>query len=297
MLGAVIVDKPEGWTSHDVVNRMRRLAGTRSVGHLGTLDPLATGVLPLLLGEATRLARFYGAADKVYESVVRFGFATSSYDRQGELLGPVSPVTFDAATLEAALVRFRGSLQQMPPPVSAKKIRGVAAYKMDRAEAQAALQPVPVEIFDLALLGFADGRASLRIHCSAGTYVRSLAHDLGAALGCGAHVEQLRRTRSGAFSIEQARTLEQLQQLRDEDRFEDALLRPADLLPEIPNAYVDPDTAGQIRNGRDFRVSPFRQDAGSRLVKALGAQDELLAIGESVLPNLYHPVVVFPGLR
>ena len=297
MLGAIVVDKPEGWTSHDVVNRMRRLAGTRSVGHLGTLDPLATGVLPLLLGDATRLARFYGAAEKVYEAVFRFGFATSSYDREGEPLGPVSPVSFDAAALEAALADFRGKLQQMPPPVSAKKIRGVAAYKMDRAEAQAALRAVPVEVFELALLWFRDGRAGLRIHCSAGTYVRSIAHDLGVALGCGAHVEQLRRTRSGSFLIEQARTLEQLQLLRDEDRFEAALLRPADLLPEIPNAYVDLDTAGQIRNGRDFRVSPFRQEAGSRLVKALGGQDELLAIGEAVLPNLYHPVVVFPGLR
>lgn len=297
MLGAIVVDKPEGWTSHDVVNRMRRLAGTRGVGHLGTLDPLATGVLPLLLGDATRLARFYGAAEKVYEAEVRFGFATSSYDREGEPLGPAVPVTFDAADLEAALVPFRGRQQQMPPPVSAKKIRGVAAYKMDRAEAQAALQAVPVEVFELALLWFAGDRAGLRVHCSAGTYVRSIAHDLGAALGCGAHVEQLRRTRSGAFVIEQARTLEQLQRLRDEDRFEEALLRPADLLPEIPNAYVDIDTAGQIRNGRDFRVSPFRQDAGSRLVKALSGEDELLAIGEAVLPNLYHPVVVFPGLR
>ena len=297
MLGAIVVDKPEGWTSHDVVNRMRRLAGTRSVGHLGTLDPLATGVLPLLLGDATRLARFHGAAEKVYEAVVRFGFATSSYDREGEPLGPVSPVNFDAAALESALAAFRGKLQQMPPPVSAKKIRGVAAYKMPRAEAQAALQPVPVEVFELARLWLADSRAGLRVHCSAGTYVRSIAHDLGVALGCGAHVEQLRRTRSGAFVIEQARTLEELQFLREEDRFEEALLRPADLLPEIPSAYVDLDTAGQIRNGRDFRVSPFRQDAGSRFVKALGAQDELLAIGEAVLPNLYHPVVVFPGLR
>ena len=297
MLGAVVVDKPEGFTSHDVVNRMRRLAGTRSVGHLGTLDPLATGVLPLLLGDATRLARFYGAAEKTYETVVRFGFATSSYDRQGEPLGPAVPVTLDAAALELALDAFRGKLQQMPPPVSAKKIGGVAAYKMDRAEAQAALKAVPVEIFELALLWCGEDRAGLRVHCSAGTYVRSLAHDLGAALGCGAHVEQLRRTQSGAFGIAQARTLEELQALREAGRFEEALLRPAELLPEIPSAYVDLDTAGYIRNGRDFRVSPFRAAAASHFVKALGGQDELLAIGELVLPNLYHPVVVFPGLR
>lgn len=297
MVGAVIVDKPEGWTSHDVVNRMRRLAGTRSVGHLGTLDPLATGVLPLLLGEATRLARFYGAAEKTYEAVVRFGFATTSYDREGEPLGTTLPVTFSAMELEAALGSFRGPLQQMPPPVSAKKIRGVAAYKMDRVEAQAALQAVPVEIFELSLLWFKDDRAGLRVRCSAGTYVRSIAHDLGVALGCGAHVEQLRRTQSGAFRIHQARTLEELQRLRDEDRLESALLRPAELLPEIPNAYVDLETAAQIRNGRDFRVSPFRADAGSQFVKALGSQDELLAIGQWVVPNLYHPVVVFPGLR
>ncbi len=274
---------------------MRRLAGTRSIGHLGTLDPLATGVLPLLIGDATRLARFYTASEKIYEAAIRFGFSTTTYDREGDPTSSEQPVTFDVAELESALNAFRGKLEQMPPPVSAKKIQGVPAYRMDAAEAEARLKRVPVEVFELTLLSFEASVAKVRVHCSAGTYIRSIAHDLGKALGCGAHIAELRRTQSGAFQIEQAHTLPSLEALSEAGRFADALLPAAELLPEIPNAYVDDVTAGHIRNGRDFHVSPFRKQTGTRYIKAVNDAERVLAIGEMVLPHLYHPVLVFPN--
>ena len=291
----MIVDKPAGWTSHDVINRMRRLCGTRSIGHLGTLDPLATGVLPLLIGDATRLARFYTSAEKTYEATIRFGFATTSYDREGAATSASATVTFDQLGLEAALESFRGPIMQMPPPVSAKKIKGVPAYRMDPAAAEAALRAVPVEVFDLQLLSFDGELATMRVHCSAGTYIRSIAHDLGVLLKCGAHIAELRRTQSGAFTIAQARTIEELQRLSDAGALTEALLPTSSLLPDIPNTFVDEVSAFHIRNGRDFSVSPFRPNTGTRYVKAVNNGDQVLAIGEMVLPNLYHPVIVFPN--
>ena len=274
---------------------MRRLCGTRSIGHLGTLDPLATGVLPLLIGDATRLARFYTAAEKTYEATIRFGFATTSYDREGAATSAAAPVTFDQQGLEVALQNFRGPILQMPPPVSAKKIKGVPAYRMDPADAEAALRAVPVEVFELKLLSLDGELATMRVRCSAGTYIRSIAHDLGVLLKCGAHIVELRRTQSGAFTIEQVRTLEELQRLSEAGTLGGALLPTNSLLPDIPNTFVDEVSAFHIRNGRDFSVSPFRPNTGTRYVKAVNSGDQVLAIGEMVLPNLYHPVIVFPN--
>lgn len=294
MNGALVVDKPEGWTSHDVVGRIRRLAGTRRVGHLGTLDPMATGVLPLVIGRATRLAQFFGKDRKVYEGVIRFGQSTDTYDREGSPTSePVEPA-FTRDQLEAALDAFRGTFDQTPPPVSAKKVAGTPAYKLARKNQPVELEPVSVTVFALDLLSF-DGRdASVRVFCSAGTYLRSIAHDAGQSLGCGAHLISLRRTASGPFEVEQARTLDQLAALADDGRFAEALVDSADLLPEFPKELVDGLTAGQIRQGRDFRVSPFRTRSG-RYVKAVTAEGELIAIGEAKLPNVYHPVLVFQG--
>ncbi len=193
------MDKPAGWTSHDVVNKIRRIAGERSVGHLGTLDPLATGVLPLLVGRATRLAKFYGSSDKVYEATIRFGFATTTYDTEGDATTDAVSVTLDREQLDGALAQFRGPISQVPPAFSAKKIRGVAAYKLARRDQVVELAPVNVEIHSLELLRVSGDMVELRVHCSSGTYIRSLAHDLGQVLGCGAHLTVLRRTRSGEF--------------------------------------------------------------------------------------------------
>jgi tRNA pseudouridine55 synthase len=290
--GVIIVDKPRDWTSHDVVNKMRRLAGTRKVGHLGTLDPSATGVLPLVIGRATRLAQFYTRNDKIYEGIIHFGQATDSYDADGEPTSPEVAVTLDRAMIDAALDHSRGEFAQMPPPVSAKKIGGKPAYELARNHEPVDLKPVTVTVYELEILKIEGCEASVRVRCSAGTYLRSIAHDAGQVLGCGAYLKNLRRIASGDFRIDSARTLEQLAALSEEGRIAEALLPAAQLLPEIPAEMVDAITAGQIRNGRDFRVSPFRQQTGTRFVKALNADGDLIAIGEARLPHLYHPVLV-----
>lgn len=290
--GAVVVDKPAGWTSHDVVNKVRRLSGIRKVGHLGTLDPGATGVLPLLIGRATRLAQFFVRVDKWYEGVIRFGYSTDTYDAAGLPTSPERDVAPGIAELEEHAARFRGRITQIPPPVSAKKVGGVPAYKLARQKKPVELEPVTVEVYSLQLYDCAGAECSIRIHCSSGTYVRSLAHDLGQALGCGAFLKQLRRTASGPFTLEQARTLEGLAELAAAGRFAEAVIPGAALLPDIPSETVDATTASFIRQGRDFRVSPFRISRDARLVKAVTAGGELIAIGEAKLPNLYHPILV-----
>jgi tRNA pseudouridine55 synthase len=278
------VDKPAGWTSHDVVNKIRRITGEHSVGHLGTLDPLATGVLPLLLGRATRLAKFYGSSDKVYEATIRFGFATTTYDTEGDATTEAVSVSLDPEQLELALTQFRGGIEQVPPAFSAKKIRGVAAYKLARRDQVVELAPVRVEIHSLELLRVSGDTAEMRVHCSSGTYIRSLAHDLGGVLGFGAHLVALRRTRSGEFQT--AHTIEKV-----EADFASVMIPAAGLLPSFPIVEVDDTAAAQIRHGRDFRTNPFRA-LDAKYVKAVSESGELIAIGQAVLPNLYHPVVV-----
>jgi tRNA pseudouridine55 synthase len=290
--GAVVVDKPSGWTSHDVVNRVRRLAGTRKVGHLGTLDPAATGVLPLVIGRATRLAQFYTRNDKIYEGVIHFGYSTDSYDADGQPTSDARDVSPEREQVEAALQKFRGPFAQVPPPVSAKKVAGRPAYEMARKQQPVELKPVDVEVYALDLIHLEGCEAAVRVHCSAGTYLRSIAHEAGQALGCGAFLKALRRTASGDFRIDAARTLEQLVALAEDARFEEAVIPAAQLLPEFPAEMVDALTAGQIRNGRDFRVSPFQVRPAGRFVKAVTPEGQLVAIGEARLPHLYHPVLV-----
>lgn len=292
MDGVIVVDKPSSWTSHDVVGKMRRIAGTRRVGHLGTLDPLATGVLPLVLNRATRLSQFLMKADKVYEAEVLFGFATNTYDSEGCATSEPVEVTLDKAVVERALHGFRGNLLQTPPPVSAKKVNGVAAYKLERKNKPVVLAPAPVTVFALELTFCERNVARLRVHCSSGTYVRAIAHELGQIVGGGAHLSALRRTRAGSFTIEQARTLQELTELAAQGRFAEAVVPAVDLLPDFPAERVDLATATLIRQGRDFHVSPFRVRNGAPFVRAVGAEGELLAIGEIRLPNIYHPMLV-----
>jgi tRNA pseudouridine55 synthase len=292
MDGVIVVNKAAGWTSHDVVARFRRIARTKKVGHLGTLDPIATGVLPLVVGRATRLAQFYLRGDKIYEATVRFGWSTTTYDKAGEPASEKQSVRLDVATLEQLLERFRGEFLQLPPPVSAKKVGGKRAYELARKDVAVRLEPVKVQVYELTLEGVEGDCARLRAHCSGGTYLRSIAHDLGQALGCGAHLEELRRTASSEFSVAQARTIEQLESLASEERLLDALIPAGALLPGMPEVSVDDSTVALIRSGRNFPASPFRGPAAARYVKAITYGGELVAIGEAVLPNLYHPAVV-----
>jgi tRNA pseudouridine55 synthase len=292
MDGVIVVDKPPGWTSHDAVNRMRRLANIKKVGHLGTLDPMATGVLPLVIGRATRLAQFYMRSSKVYDAVVHFGWSTDTYDCQGKPANTASEPMLDRGKLEELLGCFRGIIRQVPPPISAKKVSGTPAYRLARRNVPVELKPVEVTVFSLDLLECEGADARLKVRCSAGTYLRSIAHDLGQAYGCGAFLKSLCRTASADFTIDEAWNLSQLQDLAAQGRLTEALIPAAQLLPEFPSELVDPITAGQIRQGRDFRVSPFRVRQGTRYVKALSEEGCLLAIGEARLPHLYHPILV-----
>jgi tRNA pseudouridine55 synthase len=210
MNGVLIIDKPAGLTSHDVVNRVRRLLNQRSVGHLGTLDPMATGVLPLVIGNFTRLAQFYVSSEKTYEGTVRFGFCTDTYDAEGEPTSEPKTVNLSREELEPAIEKFRGVIEQIPPPFSAKKIKGVPAYKLARKQKEVKLAPVQVEIKELEVLGIDVDRMRFRARVASGTYMRSVAHDLGQILGCGAHLESLRRTVVAEFTVDDAHTLEEL---------------------------------------------------------------------------------------
>ena len=226
MLNAVlIIDKPAGLTSHDVVNRLRRITGERSIGHLGTLDPMATGVLPMVLGRYTRLAQFFTDARKTYEGEIRLGFATTTYDAEGDPVIPSGePLTAEAEPnpepptlvlptldqIRAQLPAFTGRILQRPPDFSAKKVNGVPAYKLARREKPVELSPVEVEVHRFELLSMEGDLVRFVTEVSAGTYVRSLAHDLGQALGCGAHLASLRRTASGEFNIADAITIDGL---------------------------------------------------------------------------------------
>ena len=293
MNGLVLVDKPAGCTSHDVVDRWRRLAGTKRVGHLGTLDPMATGLLALLTGPSTRLAPFYEKAEKTYLGTITLGFVSDTYDAEGELRATDCAVPpLDAVF--AALDAFRGRFLQVPPPVSAKKIAGVPAYKLARKKIPVELKAVEVEIKALAVRSLAANQLEVEVTCSAGTYIRGLAHDLGVSLGCGAILSALRRTRIGAFSITEARSLAELDTLKETDRLCEAVLPAGSLLAHIPAEYVDVSIEAQIRQGRQFRTSPFVVPSGAPLMRALSRSGELVAIGKLVIPNLYQPSTVFP---
>ncbi len=292
MNGFVLIDKPAGISSHDVVNRWRKLSGEKRAGHLGTLDPLATGLLVLMAGRATRLAQYFGDNEKRYLAEITFGVVSDTYDADGVITETGGAVLCDVAQIHRALEKFRGRFLQTPPAVSAKKVGGVAAYKLARKQISVDLKAIEVEVKELELRSAGQGKLELLVTCSAGTYIRSLAHDLGQELGCGALLSRLRRLQSGEFSVEQARTLEQLTELAGSDRLCEALLPSASLLSRFPAEYFDVGMEAQIRQGRDFRTSPFVVPPGTPFVKALSHSGELIAIGELRVPNLYHPATV-----
>jgi len=208
MHGILIIDKPERKTSHDIVNAIRKKFGTSKVGHFGTLDPMATGVLPVAIGKATRLAQFITNSPKIYEGEIRLGFSTNTYDREGAPTGEEKPVERDIGDIEAAVRSLTGTIDQTPPPFSAKKIGSVPSYKFARKNRPVELSPVKVQIEQFEIIALNPPLLSFRVVCSPGTYIRSLAHDLGQRLGCGAHLTRLRRTRSGDFDIGHAISLD-----------------------------------------------------------------------------------------
>ena len=292
MNGLVLIDKPAGCTSHDVVNRWRKLANTKRVGHLGTLDPMATGLLVLVTGTATRLAQFFANTEKTYLAEITFGLVSDTYDAEGQVTPTgVSPPS-NAALVYAALEQFRGKFLQTPPPISAKKINGVPAYKLARKQLPVDLKSVEVEVTRLEVESLAPTKVVLLVTCTAGTYIRSIAHDLGQRLGCGAILAALRRTQVGEFTLPQSKSLDELAELAAADRLAEAVIPAGRLLTSFPAEYFDISIEAQIRQGRDFRTSPFVVHPGAPFVRALSHSGELIAIGELKMPNLYHPSTV-----
>lgn len=289
MNGVLIIDKPAGLTSHDVVNRTRRILKERSVGHLGTLDPLATGVLPLVIGNYTRLAQFYTASDKSYEGVIRFGFSTDTYDADGDPAGAVAAVDLSLETLRECASQFRGKIEQIPPPFSAKKIKGVPAYKLARKHKKVLLAPVQVEIKEFEILTLESDQAFFRARVASGTYMRSVAHDMGQRLGCGAHLHSLCRTAVAEFSSADAHTLGELDTAARTGSEEDLFIHPRKMLPQFPCVTATDEMASRIRSGRTVNLPELSK---AKLVKVFYGQRELIAIASRVAGTLFHPQIV-----
>jgi len=304
MDGLLVIDKPVGPTSHDVVARMRRVLGERRIGHTGTLDPAASGVLPLVLGRATRLARFLSAGNKRYEAIVRFGVATDTYDGEGTPVGPArSGVTPARDELEAALSGFRGTFVQQPPPYSAKKIAGRRSYDLARGgygpdDAPQMPAPVTVTVHRLDITRIEDDDVTLDVECSAGFYVRSLAHELGRLAGVGAHLAALRRTVSAGLTLEDAMPLEYAERSREDAAA--AVVSIDDMLPWLEAVTLTDEGVLRAVHGRDIGRSEVAvggtKAAGSpatdtvRLIDELG---RLVAIAERTgVPGVLHPAVV-----
>jgi tRNA pseudouridine55 synthase len=292
MNGLLILDKPAGCTSHDVVGLVRRATGERSVGHLGTLDPMATGVLPLLLGRYTRLAQFFGSAEKRYTGTIRFGFATETYDAEGAPTGPERALECGPAELREMAGRFHGEMDQLPPIYSAKKINGVPAHVLARAGAEVPVKTARVTVHEFAITGFDPERAEAQfeIAISAGGYVRSVAHELGQMAGCGAHLSTLRRTQAGPFTLADAISVEELKSRAESQAELVASLRhPRTMLPEMPSVTVDDRVAGQIRNGMQVNLPEF---GSAPLVKVFTTPTDLLAVVRRVAGTLMQPTLV-----
>jgi|HubBroStandDraft_6_1064221.scaffolds.fasta_scaffold00157_25 tRNA pseudouridine55 synthase len=292
MNAVLIIDKPAGLTSHDVVNRVRRILHERSVGHLGTLDPSATGVLPLVVGSLTRLAQFYTASEKAYEGVIRFGFATDTYDADGEAVSTQQTVAPTLEEVRHFAAPFRGFVEQMPPSFSAKKIQGVPAYKLARKQKEVILKPVRVEIKEFDILSVDGDRASFQARVASGTYLRSVAHDIGQQMGCGAHLQSLRRTAVAEFDLTDAHTLEELQTAANGGVLDDLFVHPRKLLPRLPSVTANEEMAAHIRSGRTVNLPEVSK---ALQVKVFSGQRELIAIATRVAGTLFHPKIVLVG--
>ena len=277
-------------TSHDVVSRLRKITNEKSIGHLGTLDPMATGVLPLLLGKFTRLAQYFSTAEKTYTGTIRFGFATDTYDAEGERIGAAVEPELTLERICEAAKRFHGGMEQMPPAFSAKKIAGTPAYKLAREGKPVELKAARVEISSFEITSLDGAEAAFAMRISAGGYVRSVAHELGQELGCGAHLASLRRTQAGAFTLAEAHTLDELAPLAgDLAALEARCIHPRALLPEMPAVSGDVHALGRMRNGAQANLPEFSE---APLVKVFAGQRELVGVARRVAGTLFQPVVV-----
>ena len=300
MDGVLVVDKPPGLTSHDVVARVRRALGIRRVGHIGTLDPMATGVLPLVVGRATRLAALLGVGHKVYEGLILLGVATDTYDRTGKVTADARDITGvgltqtpSRAEVEKLAEDFVGTYAQRPPPFSAKKIGGVRAYRLARRRRPVDPAPVNVTVHTLDILNVTASHIRCRVSCEPGFYMRALAHDLGTALGCGACLESLHRERSGPFGLDQAVTLDALEGAKSS--LSSLLLPIADLLPDVPKLLLTAHGTKRASHGNDLLPSDVissHREWGTGLVRLCDEQGTLVAIARADTTLLLRPLIV-----
>ncbi|MEX0683430.1 MAG: tRNA pseudouridine(55) synthase TruB [Dehalococcoidia bacterium] len=288
--GILLVDKPAGWTSHDVVAKVRGLARQRSIGHTGTLDPMATGLLVLCLGPATRLVEYMAGHDKTYEGDIRLGAATTTDDAEGEVTetAPIPALTADL--LRALEAEFTGTIQQVPPAFSAVKIAGQRAYAVARKGGAPALQPRPVTIHTLHLEPGAADTLRIRVTCGAGTYVRSLARDMGRALGSAGHLAALRRTRAGLFDIDDAWPLDDLITLAGAGLFAEALLPPDEGVADLAAAILSTERAARLANGSRLEVESEVPIAVARVYDSEG---KFVAVGQVRDDRILLPLKVF----
>jgi tRNA pseudouridine55 synthase len=297
--GVLIIDKPSGLTSHDVVAHVRRLLGIRQIGHFGTLDPFATGVLPLSVGKATRFAQFYLKSRKAYEGTIRLGFSTDTYDGTGTATTEEVPVSVERESLEKLFREFTGRLMQTPPAYSAKRIGGTRAYQLARQNKPVELAPVEVDIYAMELLSFDGNHACFAVECSGGTYVRSLAHDIGQRLGCGAHLDGLRRTAVAEFDLGRSVTLEALEEAVSEQKVGSCIVPLEALLPDCPELIVRGWEEKSVRHGHDFELAQterFGRGTGRvqavSLLKIMNPDRRLIAVARHVSGSIYHPDLV-----
>lgn len=289
MNGLLIVNKPAGMTSHDVVATVRKLTGESSVGHLGTLDPMATGVLPLLLGRFTRLAQFFKQDRKRYTGTIRFGFATDTYDADGEAVAELVDPVLTLEEIRRLAEKFRGEIDQIPPPYSAKKSQGVPAYKLVRQGKPVALRPVRIEVRQLEISAYEAPNAPFVVEVSSGSYIRSIAHEMGQLAGCGAHLGSLCRVQAGEFTLEQAATLDEIAAWQKEDSLLERLPHPRCMLPQMPSVTVEENTAMRLKNGMACNLPEY---SNAPFVKIFIDQRALFAIGRRIAGTLMQPMAV-----
>jgi tRNA pseudouridine55 synthase len=274
--GVLVVDKPVGMTSHDVVEAIRRGTGIRRAGHTGTLDPRASGVLVILVGPAVRLSEYVSASDKRYQAIIRLGSSTDTFDADGKFVRSDQPVNVTEEQFEKILKQFEGEIEQTPPPYSAVKVNGRRAYDMARQGEEVELAPRKIQVHHLEVLEWAPPEVVVDVHCSSGTYVRSLANDMGNALGTGAYLVGLRRTKSGRFSLRDATPLRKLQEAFQAGNWYQFLIPAAEALADWPAVELNPDDVEEVRHGH--RVKAASDAPQPELVRGVSAAGELIAL-------------------
>ncbi|HCB01725.1 MAG TPA: tRNA pseudouridine(55) synthase TruB [Anaerolineae bacterium] len=276
--GALVVDKPVGMTSHDVVQAIRNGTGLRRAGHTGTLDPRASGVLVILVGPAVRLSEYVSASDKRYQAIIRLGGTTDTFDAEGKFTPTKDPVNVTEAEFEEALKTFVGEIEQVPPAHSAVKVGGRKAYEIARKGEEVELEPRKITVHHLEVLEWTPPEVVIDVHCSSGTYVRSLANDLGKKLGCGAYLVGLRRTKSGKFTLRDATPLRKLQEAFNAGNWYQFLIPAAEALADWPSVELNPDEVEGVRHGH--RVKAKEADTVNEKVRGISTQGELVALME-----------------